>query len=142
MTMGNVFPNSVDVLTKSLSFAEARHRIIANNIANANTPFYKAQRAPVEEFQQALSRAIERAQGGERVELQDTKNVSFDKYGMEVTPVEAGGDASVLRHDENNVSLEKEMAALAENTLMYRTMSDLLRKQFSLMRMAVSERVG
>jgi len=130
-------------LTKSLAFAEERNRIIANNIANANTPFYKAKRAPVAQFQAALSRAIERSRKAPSAPLvlESTRNITDRGASLEVKPVEdrrPGG--SILRHDRNNVSLEKEMAALAENTLTYRTLADLLRQQFMLLRLAVRER--
>lgn len=145
MAGNNIFPTTVEVLTKALSFAEERHRIIANNIANANTPRYKAQRAPVAEFQKALAQAIElsrRAPMGE-FRMRPTRHVAQGRFGLDVKAIEdAVRGAGILRHDENNVSIEKEMAALAENTLRYRIMSDLLRKQFLMLRMAVGERVG
>ena len=56
MSVGaNLFPTSVDALTKSMTFLEERHRIIADNIANAGTPNYKAKSAPIAEFQRALA---------------------------------------------------------------------------------------
>lgn len=140
-----IFPTTVEVLTRALSFAEERQRIIANNIANVNTPRYKAQRAPVAEFQKALARAIDQNRGAPSGEfrIKATRHFAESRFGLEVRAVEddaRGG--GILRHDENNVSLEKEMGALAENALLYRTMSDLLRKQFAMLRMAVAERVG
>lgn len=136
-------PVTVDVLAKSLSFAEERHRIIANNIANANTPFFKAKRAPVGEFQRVLAQAIDRAResGSGRLELPRTINVALRDGALEVKAVEDMNAGAILRHDQNNVSLEQEMGALAENTLMYRVFADLLRKQFAMLRMAIRERV-
>lgn len=134
----------MEALVKSLAFCEERQRIIANNIANANTPFYKARRAPVAEFQAALGEAIrarKQRPGGE-FELRSTRNIESGRDGLRVRAVEdRAPGAAILRHDENNVSLDREMAALAENTLLYRTMSDLLRKQFSILKAAVGEKV-
>lgn len=144
MSSRGMFPVSVEVLTKSLSFYEERHRIIANNIANADTPFFKAKRAPLAEFQKALSEAIEARQKDPSTPfvLRSTPNVKWGAGGLKVTALEAKGpDGAILRHDQNNVSLEKEMASLAENTLMYRAMSDLLRKQFSMLRLATRGRL-
>ncbi len=125
-------------------FLEERHRVIANNIANANTPFYKAKTAPLSEFRQALAEAVSasRRLGGTPPALRDTRHIDFTPNGMTVTPLEvASADASVLRHDGNNVNLEHEMADLADNTLLYRTMSDLLRRQFLTLSSAIKERV-
>ncbi len=139
MALGNSFPTSVETLSKALCFAEERHRIIQNNIANVNTPFYKAKRAPVAEFNAALQKAVKARKSGVPFNMRSTRNIRQTGSGLAVTPVE---DLScVLRHDRNNVSLEKEMHELAENTLMYRTLADLLRKQFHSLRMAISERL-
>jgi len=145
MASRNIFPTSVEVLTRALSFAEERHRIIADNIANANTPRYKAQRAPVAEFRRALAEAFEKSRGaaGGEFRLGRTRHVTDGPSGLRVEALRDRSQASgILRHDENNVSLEREMGALAENTLMYRTLSDLLRKQFAMLRMAAAERVS
>ena len=144
VAQARMFPVTVDALTKALSFAEERNRIIANNIANANTPFYKARRAPVAEFQKALSQAIEKAgaSAGTGLRLSGARGIREVAGGLEITPsVKVTDASSPLRHDENNVSLEKEMTALAENTLMYRTLADLLRKQFGLLRLATRDRL-
>lgn len=139
-----MFPVSVEALTKSLSFYEERHRIIANNIANANTPFFKAKHAPLVEFQKALSKAIEARQKDPSTAftIRSTRNVKWETGGLKLSALETKGPGgAVLRHDQNNVSLEKEMASLAENTLMYRAMSDLLRKQFSMLKLATRGRL-
>ncbi|MHC4711930.1 MAG: flagellar basal body rod protein FlgB [Planctomycetota bacterium] len=143
MSSRGIFPVSVDVLTKSLSFAQERHRIIANNIANANTPFFKGKRAPVAEFREALSDAIEcsRADRSRPLTMANSSHVRERGGALEIVPVEDVSRDAVLRHDGNNVNLEHEMAALAENTLMYRTFADLLRKQFAMLRAAIRERV-
>ena len=138
-----MFPVTVDVLTKTLSFLEARHRIIANNIANVNTPDFKAFEAPMSEFQRALSTAIEdhRRDPSRPFVLPETGNIRDTGSGLAVKAVQAKGEgASMLRHDGNNVSIEKEMSDLAENTLLYRTMTDLLRKQFMILQSAIRER--
>jgi len=143
MSSGGMFPVTVDVLTKNLTFLEARHRIIANNIANANTPSYKASEAPMDEFRRALGAAIEahRKDPSKPFVLSQTEHISDGSGGLVVRPlVVKGAGASVLRHDGNNVNLEKEMTDLAENTVLYRTMSDLLRKQFMMLQTAIRER--
>jgi len=145
MSPRSIFPVSVDALTKSLSFLEERHRIISNNIANSDTPGFKAQAAPMGEFQKALAGAIEarRANPAAEFRLERTAHVREGRRGLEVVPVTAAGDAAgILRHDGNNVSLDREMANLAENTLLYRTMSDLLRKQFQMLQSAIQERAS
>lgn len=140
----NLYPTSVDALAKAMTFLEERHKIIANNIANAGTPFYKAQSAPMAEFRRALSEAIEnhRANPCQPFHLEPTKHIRDGWNGLSVTPIVDGApDAGILKHDGNNVSLETEMSELAQNTLMHRVMAELLRKKFAGLRSAIAERV-
>ena len=51
----NISDKSIQALATSLNMRELRQKIIASNIANADTPGYKAKRL---EFEQALARAI------------------------------------------------------------------------------------
>lgn len=138
----NLFSTSIDVLTKSLTFSEERHRIIANNIANAGTPNFRAKRAPVAEFQKALAAAVEkrRTNPAGPLRLSGSSNIREDRNGLSIKPLSdaAGG---ILKHDGNNVDLETEISRLAENTLMHGVMSHLLRKQFAMLASAISGRV-
>jgi len=144
MSGKSLFSPATDALTKTLSFLEERHRIIANNIANADTPFFKAKAAPLEEFQEALSKAIDRARSGRAagLALKPTRHVADGPSGLVIEPVEArGADAGILRHDGNNVNLDKEVSDLAQNAIMHRALSDLLRKQYLMLQSAIRERV-
>ncbi len=47
----------------------------------------------------------------------------------------------ILYHDRNNRDLERQMQALAENTLTYKVAADLLRRNNDLLRTAISQRV-
>ncbi len=144
MAGGKFLSPTVDALTKSMSFLEERHRVIANNIANANTPFFKAKHVPLAEFQQALAKALAKAKtdGSKPLTLAPTEHIRDTRYGLKVEATESrGADAGTLRHDGNNVNLEAEMADLGENTVMYRVMSELLARQFRGMKAALAERV-
>ncbi len=136
----SIFGPAIDATTRTMTFLEERHRIIANNIANAGTPYYKARRAPLAEFQKALSRAVEahKKSPGSPLDIRPTRHIRYGREGLRITPVTDGGE--VLRHDENNVDLETEMTDLAENTLMHGVLSNLLRKQFLMLKGAISER--
>jgi flagellar basal-body rod protein FlgB len=140
--MSKLFGPSIDALAKSMAFLDARNRIIANNIANAATPGYKARRAPLAEFQQALAKAIEsRHSGADGIVLPSTPHIRDGRDGLCVTAQIDPNPSDILRHDGNNVNLETEMASLAENTLMHGVLANLLRKQFTMLKAAISERV-
>jgi flagellar basal-body rod protein FlgB len=105
-------PEALDLYEKMLDFAARRHKVIANNIANINTPGF--QRADLE-FADELERAL-RGRGFEGV-----KDLGFRLTKPNTTAV---------RSDGNNVSIDKEMASLAENAILYQVYAQLLARRF------------
>jgi len=144
MEWGFIDSGSIPVLEKAIAFTQLRHGQITNNIANADTPFYTAKDLPVAEFQELLKGAIERRSGSRqgRFELGSSGNVSVDGMGhLSVRPVNAS-NTGALRHDENDVSIDIEMAKLSANTLLHNSLVELLRKNFEMIQMAISERLA
>lgn len=125
------------VLEKSLDLSSARHAAISSNIANENTPGYK--RLDVN-FQKALSDAM-----GAKTELKRTSpkhiplNNSLDKDSIVTFSRE---NNSTIRNDGNNVDIDYETAALAENNLYFNGLAHLLSVQIQLLRQAISEGRG
>ncbi len=105
-------PESLDLYAKMLDFAALRHKTIANNIANINTPGFR--RSDVA-FADELGRVLERKG------LTGVKDVGFRRTQPDITAVRADG---------NNVNIDTEMAALAENALLYQVYSQLLARRF------------
>ena len=97
------------------------HRIIANNVANADTPNYNAVRM---DFQATLRAALE---GRDRVSLRKTQARHLDsvRYLAEFDNL-----AISSKNDYNKVDLEEEMARLSANTSDYTTYGSLLVKYF------------
>ena len=136
---------AIPVLEKMLSFTQARHTALANNIANIDTPGYLRRDVPVAEFQRALEESIKqrREEHPQRFEFAETENIGVNKWGgidMRAT-TEQASPLDILRHDGNNVSVDREMAELAKNTLLHNSIAHILIKEFSMMNTAISERV-
>lgn len=135
---------TIPLLETTLSFRHQKHLVIMNNIANAETPYYKRQTLPEEEFQKALEEAIR-----ERKELHPTKFVMrpsgeiryYDGYYPQCRILE-GMEAGPERHDENSVVIEKEMADLSKNGLMITMCQRLLKKKLESLINAAAGRVA
>lgn len=122
---------SSPVLDQVLKFTAARHRLIANNIANVDTPNYRQQDLSLPQFQQMLaSRAMARRNG--------EQDVRFDDIGTEVEHPTRG----ILAHDGNNRSMEQLMTDQASNALMHNMAIEMLKKQYSGIEMALKERIA
>ena len=120
-----LFPgvSTVDLLAKGMSVAQDNHRLIANNIANADTPGYR----PVNmDFHATLRDAIG---GGGRISLRNTRprHLQASLY----RPIEQSF-RSTSKNDKNMVDLEMQIASLSENTGRYTVYSSILTKQIQM----------
>lgn len=106
----------VTVLQKSLDAQMARNKVIANNIANVNTPGF--QRKEVR-FEDALQGALsKRKLNGARTDSRHLPlgNSTPEKITHRITrPIDPTQPSGV-----NNVDIDKEMADLAENQIRFK----------------------
>lgn len=131
---------SLPVVERKLAYLEERHRVIAHNIANVETRFYKAKDLPDEDFHRLLDKSI-RARENKHVkvfEMIHNSNVYGDWDGGDGF-MEQDNAGEVLRHSDNNVDIDKEMLKLSRNGLMYQTMSNLAKKNYDLLRATIRE---
>lgn len=112
--------DTMTLLHAGMKTASMNHRLIANNIVNANTPNF----TPVElDFQSALRDVLA---GRERFSLRKTHpgHVESSRNLLNFKPL-----ATSSKNDYNKVDLEHEMAKLSENTGRYSMYSALLSKR-------------
>lgn len=113
----DLFGTVIGGLGKALELHETRHRVIAENIANAETPGYRAQRL---EFGDELQRAFE--EGHDDPAL-----------GVQAEP----DRAARVKADRNSVDLDTEMARMSENTLRTVALSRLLSRKYAALKSAI-----
>ncbi len=132
---------SVPLLEKTLAFTESRNRVLTANIANIVTPGYRAKQLDVSAFQRALRHAAEkRAEQGGELQIEPTQEFRTDEAGLlEVTPSEEPVE-NLLFQDGTNARIERQMAMLAENTLMNQVATELLRTKLDVLARAIRGR--
>lgn len=125
-------------LVGTMVFTQARLRTIAENVANAHTPGYRAKQLDARAFQESLREAIARRglRGTKPLELRGREVQTRGDGGLRVTPSEKPVD-NVLFHDGTNLSLEREMAELAETGMTHELASGLLRRRFDSLTKAI-----
>ena len=132
---------ALPVLQQVMSFTEARHEVLANNISNLDTVGYKMKDLPTDEFFRTLDDAVRRrdaAGAGARLEMRTGKHLRWDRNGrLQVKPTELE-NSNILFHDGNNRSVEKQMSAMAQNALLHNMTAELLRRQYGLLKTAIS----
>lgn len=131
---------AVPGLEQLMQFTWARQQVLTHNIANIDTPGYRVQDLSVSDFQNALSDAIRNkgANGGQLV-LRGQQVRTGDHGGLVFSPDAAKG-YNVLSRDQANRHVEKQMSAMAENSLTFNVASELLRKQFEGLKQAIRQR--
>lgn len=126
-------------LVKTLAFQESRLKMIAENIANAQTPGYRTKQLDVAGFQQSLREALtaRKARPDRGFEVRSGSEVTTDEQGfLKVTPSEEPVE-NVLFHDGTDVSIEQQMADLAQTGLLSDLAGKLLQNRFEGLRKAI-----
>lgn len=121
------------LLKKSLDLRMQNQQVIAGNVANAQTPGYKAKRL---EFEDALRQAVD----GQGHDVSVTHPRHISSHGGSIARVEATVsevDGAAGLGDGNTVSVDQEMILLAQNQLMYEASAQLLSKKMSIIKYVV-----
>lgn len=126
-------------LIHTLSFTEARARMVAENVANIHTPGYRTKTLDVAAFQAAMRKALnERGSGSTKpllVRSKDEVRTLWDGQ-LRVTP-SLTPPQNALFHDGTNQSIERQMADLAEAGMTHDLATALLRDRFDRLTKAV-----
>ena len=133
---------SLPIITNVLNFAERRNSVLANNLANIDTPFYKAQDLPVSEFRQALDNAMEERQNGNAREfnLTGTDNIHVGPQGEVRFDQVNAIESTIMRNNENTVGIDQAMSELSKNSLLHNVSSNVLNSLFKGLETAIRGR--
>lgn len=129
--------SSIPVLEQAINFAQARHSVLAGNIANMDTPGYRVRDLSVDEFQSRLKEAIEeRDRTGPSVSAAEI----FRNPDRDISKVK-DSMRSILYHDESDVGLESQVLEISKNQSMHNMAIAIMSSQFRMLHTAISERV-
>ena len=128
--------SSIPVLEQVANFSNARHGVLAGNIANLDTPGYQARDLSPEEFQSRLKVALVERDAAKTSLGRTSGNNPFASPVREVTHSMEG----MLRHDLDNVSLEQQVSEISKNQMQYNMALSIMSSQFQLLQAAISER--
>jgi flagellar basal-body rod protein FlgB len=122
------FSTADGYLRAAMSGLAARQRAIANNVANVDTPNFKASEV---RFEDALKSAISRARPGSAPDQS-----ALDAAARRVST----NDVTSTRADGNNVDIDREMEMLGEANLNYSALTQVMATRIGIMRAVVSGR--
>ena len=122
------FSGADSYLQAAMSGLAARQRTIANNIANVDTPNFKASEV---RFEDALKSAISRGQANSAAD-QSSLNRSISRSSLL--------DATSTRADGNNVDIDREMELLGEANLNYSALTQVMSTRIGILRSVINGR--
>jgi flagellar basal-body rod protein FlgB len=122
------FSGADSYLQAAMSGLAARQRAIANNVANADTPNFKASEV---RFEDALKTAISRGQVSSATD-QSSLNRSISRSSLL--------DATSTRADGNNVDIDREMELLGEANLNYSALTQVMTSRIGILRNVINGR--
>ncbi len=129
MLHSNAF-NYINVLDRAADASWIRENVIANNVANVDTPGYKRQDV---EFQDILEQQLKNTKYRSLQEAVD--QVSLDSLDSRIYTDYASYS---YRLDGNNVDIDTENVELASEQLRYQTLTTAVSQEFSRMKSAMT----
>jgi flagellar basal-body rod protein FlgB len=130
--LGSSFGKSLDIMQREMDVSVLRRQVIANNIANADTPNFK--RSTVD-FESQLKRALdsEKSTGDLEAEMTDPRDIPFSRSVdyKTVGPRRVLDYLSTSDNNGNNVDLEQEMMDSMNNQLEYQLLAQAVSSQFA-----------
>ena len=134
MPTNGLFRDTISLLERSLNIRSLQHRALSSNIANMDTPNYKAVELAVAE---EINRNQDSASSIQLVQTHaghlSLKHSPADHVKLKVAkPPEFS-----LRGDGNTVDLDRTMGKLAQNTLLYKTAAQIISQKFSGLKSAI-----
>lgn len=135
----------MSAITRKLEWLSQRQQVISENIANANTPGYRARVIVAEDFSDLVNN-----KPGDIIKPTANQNLrKTSSKHLAVNSPSAGNDGAKVKVDEsasdgsvngNTVVLENQMMEMAETQMEYSTMVNLYRRQVGLLKSALGSR--
>ena len=132
--MRSLIGSHINLTAKVMDMRLERQNIVMGNIVNVNTPQYKEQRL---EFENRLQSALNQDARGKMTRTQrDHLPAVFNPEGFQGDGVQSFKARHV--YGEDSVDLDKEMATMTKNGMMYNALASVIKKNFQGIEKAIA----
>jgi flagellar basal-body rod protein FlgB len=133
----NLFDPTIRALSQNLNLRSENQNVISSNIANADTPGYKAKAVS---FEHAMREALDTQEG---IKLETDNPDQFGSQGPEDVQADVYNDPNGVESlDGNTVDRGAEMAKMKENQILYSASIESLRKKIGMLEYGITEGGG
>ncbi|MCF6310193.1 MAG: flagellar basal body rod protein FlgB [Sulfurimonas sp.] len=126
------------LLGKALDYRAIRQDMIASNIANADTPFYRPRDIRFEEY---LAHEKEKALDSNSNKLQMAQtngaHIALQEESSSFKPVTYFRDGHMARNDGNSVDLDIETTEMSKNSIMFNAIIQTNKKSGAIFRSVI-----
>ena len=129
-----IYDRTIGGLTAAMNFRLMNQNVISSNIANADTPGYKAQKL---EFEGALRDALD-VSDHLQMEANDPDHLIKADPGH-IDPEIYDNPNGNMHLDGNTVDRNVEQVNMAENQIAYDSAAEMIKRKLGLIRYAISE---
>jgi flagellar basal-body rod protein FlgB len=119
-----------DLLTQKMSYLNQKQGVIAENVANANTPGYKQLELKPFSFGDALKQA------GSGMRTTDPRHIIPASMAGTNAQTVKSKDTDILPSG-NTVDIEQQMMEVSKTSIDYQTMTSIYRKMTGLFKIAI-----
>lgn len=128
--------STTTLLNKSMDVATLRNNVIADNIANVDTPNFKRREVV---FQEKLNSLLNNQRDNIDLAVTHKRHIIIKSKQDLEAEIRQNDDWS-FRNDGNNVDIDVESAKLAQNKIEYDVLSQSINNELKLLRLAISGR--
>jgi flagellar basal-body rod protein FlgB len=124
------------LLSQRMGWLSERHRVLSENVANVDTPNYKARDIKEPDFAALASKASARLGPA----VTDPRHMEARTTSSRTVMTKDGKAESTL--SGNTVSIESELKKVADTAMDYQLITNLYRKQIGMLRAVIGRPQG
>lgn len=124
---------SLQMMERTIDASTFRQKVISNNVANVDTPYFKRSEVVFEDLlqQELKTQTIE----GYRT---DYRHIPIGRKTSSIEPHVVTDEKSLMNNNFNNVDIDYEMTLLAKNQLRYNVLVQQVNHDLKLYRTAMN----
>ncbi len=138
---GLIGNRTLSAVEKMAAFTEARQKVIAENIANVDTPGYRHKDVDLRSFQQALAGALSSGRDDAPLGQVASDQVRYDAAGRMVLEPSVDQADNTMFHDGTNGSIEQDVSEMARNLVLHQVSIDVMRHHYGMLQKAIRGRM-
>ena len=126
------------IVDKALDYRAMRQDLIASNIANADTPFYRPRDVSFEETLRAKKAEVFHEKSHDLAMAQtNTKHLKANEEPSRATATTFFRDGHMARNDGNSVDIDVESTEMSKNSIMFNALISARKKDEAIFRSVI-----